>query len=307
MKRKIILLILILLIGAVGVWAYRNRNREIPMVFSGSIEARDVEVGSLVGGRIVTVPVEEGSEVKTGDPIVTLETDLLDLQISEQKAQIAEAKATLARVRKGPRTEELARAKADYENAEAERRRLESLLHDGVIPSQQYDNAATKSATLLQTYTELKRGNRAEDIDQAEASLAREEARLAYLQRQRKETVVVAPVDGRIESIDLRPGDLVAANQPVARILEPNQMWVRVYVPEPKLGLIHVGQEVKVSVDTFPGRFFKGKIVEIRHQGEYTPRNIQTLDQRMELVFGVKVNVEPAPELKPGMTAVVQL
>ena len=264
-------------------------------------------MGSLVGGRVIQIQAQEGDEVKKGDPIITLETDSLDLQISEQKALVAESKATLARVRKGPRSEQLARAKADYENAESERKRLQSLAKEGVIPPQQYDNAATKAATLLEAYNELKNGSRPEDIAEAEAAVARQEARLGYLQRQRKETAVISPVDGRIESMDLRPGDLVAPNQPVAKILEPDQMWVRVYVPEPKLGLIHVGQEVKVSVDTFPGKTYKGKIVEISHQGEYTPRNIQTLDQRMDLVFGAKVRVEPTPELKPGMTAVVQL
>lgn len=307
MKRKILVFVVLLLIAGAAAWTYRNRQDENHLIFSGSIEARDVEVGSLVGGRVVSVHVEEGSEVKAGDPIVTLETALLDLQISEQKARVAQTKATLARVRKGPRSEELARAKADYDNAESERRRLESLSREGVIAPQQYDNAATKAATLLETYNELKRGSRTEDVAEAEAALAREEAHMAYLQRQRKETIVLASAEGRVESMDLRPGDIVAPNQAVARILEPGQVWVRVYVPEPKLGLVHVGQEVKISIDTFPGKFFKGKIVEIKHQGEYTPRNIQTLDQRMEFVFGVKVSIEPSPELKPGMTAIVQL
>jgi HlyD family secretion protein len=82
---------------------------------------------------------------------------------------------------------------------------------------------------------------------------------------------------------------------------------VRVYVPEPKLGLIRDGQEVGITVDTFPNKKFKGRIVEISNQGEYTPRNIQTQEQRMGQVFGVKVEIEPSPELKPGMAAFVQL
>ncbi|HEY7863350.1 MAG TPA: HlyD family efflux transporter periplasmic adaptor subunit, partial [Thermoanaerobaculia bacterium] len=127
------------------------------------------------------------------------------------------------------------------------------------------------------------------------------------LERQRGETVISAPADAVVEALDLRPGDLVAAGHPVARLLEPGQLWVRVYVPEPKLGLVRIGQEVAVEVDSFPERRFPGKIVEIRDRAEYTPRNIQTVDQRMDQVFGVKVEIAPAPELKAGMAALVTL
>jgi len=82
---------------------------------------------------------------------------------------------------------------------------------------------------------------------------------------------------------------------------------VRVYVPEPQLGRVRVGQRAALTVDTFPKREFPGKVVEIRTQSEYTPRNVQTLDQRMDQVFGVKVAIDPVPELKPGMAAMVRL
>jgi len=127
------------------------------------------------------------------------------------------------------------------------------------------------------------------------------------LTRQKGESVVVSPADGIVESMDLRPGDLVAPNQPVARILEPSQIWVRIWVPEPQLGRVRVGQKAAVRVDTFPGREFAGKVVEIRTQAEYTPRNVQTLDQRMDTVFGVKVAIDPVPQLKPGMSATVRI
>jgi multidrug resistance efflux pump len=90
-------------------------------------------------------------------------------------------------------------------------------------------------------------------------------------------------------------------------MLEPNQLWVRVYVPEPELGRVKIGQPAMLTVDTYPKREFPGKVVEIRTQSEYTPRNVQTLDQRMDQVFGVKVAIDPTPELKPGMAASVRL
>jgi HlyD family secretion protein len=300
--------LLILAVAAGGAfWAFRSSRREKPLVLSGSIEARDAEVGSLVGGRVSSVLVPEGATVRAGQPLVIFETDLGALQISEQRAVVGEKRANLAKMRAGPRSEEVVRARAESENAERERRRLKSLLDEGVIGRQQYDDAATKAKTAQESYRELARGSRVEDIRAAEAALEREEQRLAFLLRQSQEAVVKAPADGIVEALDLRPGDLVAANQPVARILEPSQLWVRVWVPEPSLGRVRVGQKAAISVDTFPGREFPGSVVEIREQGEYTPRNIQTLKQRMDQVFGVKVAVEPTRELKAGMAARVRL
>ena len=307
MKKKLILAFLLLLVGAAFFWGFKQYNGEKPLQLSGSIEARDVEVGSLVGGRVLQVHVDEGDRVKKGDPIVTLDASLLDFQIKEQESLVQQAQANLLGVRKGPRTEELQRAKLEWERAAREQKRLEELFREGVIGKQQYDDATTKAATAQQAYRELQHGSRKEDIAAAEAELQSRQNRLAYLQRQREETIVEAPAEGVVESMELRPGDLVTPNQPVARILELDQIWVRVYVPEPKLGLIHTGQNVHIRVDTFPHRVFNGKIVEINNEGEYIPRNIQTLDQRNDQVFGVKVEIQPAPELKPGMAAIVEL
>lgn len=306
MKKVIPIVIVIVFIGT-SLLAYRYFNREKPFVLSGSIEARDADVGSLVGGRVTAIHVKEGEAVKAGQPLVTLDSDLLNLQILEQESNLAEARAQLARVQKGPRSEELSRARIDWENAERDRQRMETLSQEGVVSTQAYDQAKTKAENAQQYYRELDRGSRIEDIRAAQAAVAREEGRLAYMKRQLKETVILAPSDGIVESLELRPGDLLAANQSAVRILEHDQVWVRVYVPEPSLGLVKKGQKVGVTVDTFPGRRFDGVITEINQQGEYTPRNVQTLDQRFDQVFGVKVSIPNAPELKPGMAALVQL
>lgn len=282
-------------------------RRPKPLALSGSIEARDVEIGSLMGGRIRRVLVDEGATVSAGQSIVEFETDLIDLQIAQQEAHVAQSKAALAKALRGPRSEEIARARATHQNDERERQRQKALLDSGVVGRQSYDAAATAAETSAQTLRELETGTRPEDVDAARAALNADEKQLGYLQRQRKESTVVAPADGVIESMDLRPGDLVGANQPVAKMLEPSQLWVRAFVPEPELGRVRVGQKALLTVDTFPKREFPGKVVEIRTQSEYTPRNVQTLDQRMDQVFGVKVAIDRAPELKPGMAATVRL
>lgn len=308
MRKRAWLLLALLAAAAAGgaVWLARS-NVPKPFVLSGSIEARDVEVGSLLGGRVAKVLVEEGSQVAAGQPIVEFETDLIDLQIAQQESRVAQARASLAKTLRGPRTEEIARARAAAENAERERRRQASLLERGIVGQQSFDAAATEAKTASETLLELERGSRSEDVAAGRAALEADEKQVAYLRRQAQEAIVRTPADGVIESMDLRPGDLVAPNQPVARMLEPSQLWVRVFVPEPELGRVRVGQKAAVRVDTYPGREFSGRVVEIRTQSEYTPRNVQTLDQRMDQVFGVKVMIERAPELKPGMAATVRL
>jgi len=306
-KRWLILAVIAAAAAGGAVWASRRSSRPKPLVLSGSIEARDVEVGSLMGGRVAKVLVEEGSTVKAGQPLVEFETDLIDLQMAQQRARIAQSRANLAKVVRGPRTEEIARARAAAENAERERQRAQELLRSGIAGQQAYDAAGTAAKTAAETLREAERGSRPEDVDAARAQLDADERQLAYLQRQRQETTVAAPADGVIESMDLRPGDLVGANRPVAKMLEPDQLWVRVYVPEPELGRVRLGQPARLTVDTFPKREFPGKVVEIRSQSEYTPRNVQTLDQRMDQVFGAKVAIDRAPELRPGMAATVRL
>lgn len=308
MKRKpLLILIAVLLAAAAAAWWFLARKNDKPLVLSGSIEARDVEVGSLLGGRVTKVLAEEGMAVAAGQPIVQLETDLIDLQIQQQRAKVEQARANLTKAMRGPRVEEIASARAQAENAEKERLRLRGLLDRGVVPEQQYDTAATQAKTSREAFLQLERGNRPEDIASARATLDAEQRQLGYLERQRAESVVSAPAAGVIESMDLRPGDLVGPNQPVARMLEPSQIWVRVYVPEPQLGRVRIGQKAALTVDTYPKREFPGKVVEIRTQSEYTPRNVQTLDQRMDQVFGVKIGIDPTPELKPGMAATVRL
>ena len=307
MNRKWLLVLPVLALLAGGAIWMSRRGREKPLLLSGSIEARDVEVGSLLGGRVAKVLVDEGSQVAADQPIVQFEADLIDLQIQQQESRIAQSLANLAKTVRGPRAEEIARARATSENAERERRRLESLHAKGIVGQEAYDTAAMQAKTAAEMLRELERGSRPEDIAAARAAVAAEERQLGYLKRQRQESIVRAPAAGVIESIDLRPGDLVAPNQPVAKILEPSQLWVRVYVPEPQLGRVRVGQKAALTVDTFPKREFPGHVVEIRTQSEYTPRNVQTLDQRMDQVFGVQVAIDRAPELRPGMAATVRI
>jgi HlyD family secretion protein len=273
------------------------------LVLAGTFEANDVHVGSLLGGRVDSVFAEEGDSVRTGDRLLTLDASLTDAQIAEQRGLVSEARAHYDLVRRGPRKEDIAKAKVEYDNAESDRKRLEALLKSGVVAQQQYDGAEALASSRRETYRALANGSRPEDIAAARAAVDGAEGRLRYLVRERKESVITAPLRGVVQTLDLRPGDLVAARQPIAVILEAAPVTVRVYVPEPRLGRVHVGQRVDLRIDSYPKRVFAGTIVEIASRAEYLPRNVQTLEQRNDQVFSVKIEADPTPELKPGMAA----
>lgn len=306
MKRALIVIVILAAVGF-GVWrVIGTRNTDTRLRASGTVEANSAKVGSTIGGRVSAVHAREGQTVAAGAPLVSLETDLLDLSLREQQALISQREADLARALKGPRDEELARGKIEWAAAETDRKRLQALYDDGVIGRREYDAAQVREATSRESLRQLQNGSRREDVAVAKAALARERERLEYLLRQRREMEIVAPFAGTIEVLDLRPGDIVGAAQPVAEVLAAEDLWLRVYVPEPQLGRVVVGQQVSVSIDSHPERSFMGTVVEIRDRGEYTPRNIQTPETRVDQVFGVKVRLEPAPEIKAGMAATVR-
>jgi len=305
-RLKVIVIVLVLAAAAAATIAYYvQARRPKELVLSGSLEARTVNVGSLVGGRVVRVLIDEGSHVAAGQTIVTLETETIDRQIREQQAAIESARANYAKALAGPRPEEISKAAAVAANDEKDRRRLAALYRAGIASKEMLDDTVTKAKGSSDDLRILQKGTRKEDIEAARAEVEQQSRRLDTLMKQRAETNVTSSVNGVVQSFGLRPGDLVAPNQSIAEILESSQLWVRVFVPETELGLVHANMPVRVTVDTFPNESFRGRVGSINPQGEYTPRNVQTQAQRAEQVFGVRVFVDPDPKLKAGMAATV--
>ena len=305
---RIVVIPIVMIIAAIAAFLYYRHSRQPQEVLlSGTLEARTVNVGSLVGGRVTKTLIDEGMHVVTGQLLVTLETETIDRQLSEQRAAIAAAQAALAKAIAGPRPEEVAKAAAIASNDEIERRRQQRLYRYGIVAKELAEEAATKAKTSAEDLRILQKGTRKEDIDAARAEVEARQRKLDTLMKQRAETNVVSTVSGIVQSFGLRTGDIVAPNQTVAEILESSQLWVRVYVPETELGLVAVGQPVRVHIDTYPNEIFGGHVAAVSSQGEYTPRNVQTRAQRAEEVFGVKVLVDPNAKLKAGMAASVDL
>ncbi|HLP76481.1 MAG TPA: efflux RND transporter periplasmic adaptor subunit, partial [Candidatus Paceibacterota bacterium] len=218
--------------------------------------------------------------------------------------------AQLAELEAGPRKEEIAAAKADWEAqvselelARTNAKRAEDLFAQKTISVTERDQSVTRANSLEKNvaaaksrYDLLMAGTRPETVAQARAQLAQTDAQL-------KEMQIAAPSESVLEVLNVKIGDVLAPNQQIATLLLPH-LWVRVYVPEPWLGRIKLGDQVKVRVDAFPRKDFAGVVEQINREAEFTPRNVQTVEERVKQVFGVKVRLDSASnELRAGMSA----
>jgi len=335
-------------------------RKETGLAGSGTVEARNIRVGSKVGGRIDKVLVREGDRVEAGQVLVTFDdqellASLAESQASAEKAkrgyrreEIAEsraaalgAKADLDMKRNGYRQEDIAAAQADLDRAAAEEtrtrldfERYDALARKDLVSKQQRDTAeANWKVALAQkenarhkleelkrgyrpeevaaaearyeqaraTLDKMERGNRREDIAAAEAAQAYEEARF-------RERQVAAPTRATVEVLDVRPGDLIPPNTPVATLLESDQIYVRIYIPETEISRVKVGDKAAITVDTASRQVFDGVVEQINQQAEFLPRNVQTREERVHQVIGVKIRIDdPSHRVLPGMAADVKL
>lgn len=206
--------------------------------------------------------------------------------------------------------EELDRAIEDYQVAEANQRVREEelqLLERGTREEEK-DEARAQLEEAEQAYAMAAKGYRQEDIDEAKAAVAAAQAAVEAIEVQRQELEVRSGVEGVVEALELRPGDLVPPNGPVLSLLDTSRMWVRAYLPENRLD-VQIGDPFAVTVDSYPNRSFTGKVTYIANQAEFTPRNVQTPEERSKQVFRVKVELgdDARDELRAGMAADVWL
>jgi len=360
LKPVIIVIVLIAIVIAAGFFFGGWFHHDPGLQGSGTVEARNIRVGSEVGGRIDKVLVREGDIVAAGQVLMTFdEKELLASlsqsranaekakrgyrreDIEEARAAAMQAKADYEMRKNGYRKEDIAAAQADVDRAAADEirssldfQRYDALAKKDLVSKQQLDTAeanwkmavaqknnaqhkldelqrgyrpeeiASAEARYRQTQATLDkyvRGNRPEDIDAAKAAMAYDEARF-------RERQVLAPSAASVEVLDVRPGDLIAPNTPVATLLERNEIYVRIYIPETEIYRVHVGQKAQVTVDSVGKQVFDGAVEQINQQAEFLPRNVQTREERVHQVFGVKIRIDDSSHhVLPGMAADVKL
>jgi len=300
-KRRIVAALVVIGIIAVLAWLLSRRQVGTHSV-SGTIEVDEVHVASRYGGRVEKIYAQEGDALPAGRAIV-------ELDAAELRARRDYTAALLEELEHGPRPDEIDAAKHDWESlaaqlqfAKLEQRRAHELFEQKVVSRTELDDANSRAESLRQSadaakkrYDLLVEGTRPERVAQARAQLAEIDAQL-------REMTISAPDDSVLEVLSVKLGDVLAANREVATLLYTQHLWVRVYVPELWLGLIQLGQHVKVCTDSTRDEF-TGTIEQINREAEFTPRNVQTVADRVRQVFGVKVRLPSNKDkLRAGMS-----
>ena len=247
---------------------------------SGTIEVDEVHVGPRTPGRVEKIFAQEGDRLHAGQPIVQLEASEM----------LARRDLAAAQIETALRDVDSQTALLDFLRDDAKRQ--QDLLKRKVISptdAQRSDSSARAQDKIVEA-AKMR-------VVQARAQLADIDAQLAEMQ-------VKAPTDSVLEVLSVKVGNVLPANREVATLLLPGHLWVRVFVPEPWLGLIKVSDKVRVRVDSFPDKDFEGVVEQVSRQAEFTPRNVQTVADRIRQVFGVKIRLPSNDDhLRAGMSA----
>jgi HlyD family secretion protein len=298
---------------------------------SGQVEATDVPVAAPVGGRVIQLGVDEGDRVNAGDPIATLDTADAQLGLGRARAERDQANAQLRLLRAGSRPEDIRQAEAqvaaaqadagaaevELASAEADVARFEALLASNSGSRKQRDDAVTRRdvaekrvqasrdriRAAAENAARLRAGSRPEEIDGARARIAAADVQIATWHKAIADATIVAPIAGIVTQTLIDVGELAAPRAPIVVVTDLDRAWANVYVDEPIVPRLRVGQPLTVLTDA-GGAGIPGTIAVIAEKAEFTPRNVQTAKERVNLVFRVKLTVTRADDrLKPGMPA----
>jgi len=300
--------------------------------FTGTVEATEVEVSSEVGGTVKEVFVSEGEKVRAQKQLLQIDPTVLQLQLEQALAALESAKAKLVEARSGAKAEEIEHAMAGVEHAEAAAEgaekalstaeenleRIEALYDSGVVSKQEVDEARARYDQCLTNFETararvkmakaqlalIRSGVKKETLQVLEANVKQAEKAVRLAEANLKKTDITAPIDGVVASVNISPGEMVTPGTSLITIVDIDNLWVEVFIPERILGRIYLGQEVNISSTSYPGKKFRGKVSYISPEAEFTPEKANTEEERADKVFKVKVRVlEGLDVLKSGMSA----
>ena len=331
MTRKVVIAAAVLACAAIGAC---RKDQTADTMASGYVEATSVRVSSRVAGRIASVAAVEGARVEAGALIATVATTDVDFALQRARAERDQAGAQLQLLQAGSRPEDIRQAEAnvavaqsdvvaleaELASARADEERFEQLVRKNAGSTKQRDDAVTRRqlaeaklrasndrlAAARAAVDRLKAGARPQEISSARARVQAVTAQIDALEHDRTEATITAPIAGIIGSRLAEPGELVAVGTPLALIVDLDRAWANAYVQEPLVPSLRIDQPATVITDA--GDRIAGRITFISPKAEFTPRNVQTPDERAKLVYRVKVSVDNRNGvLKPGMPVTIDL
>jgi HlyD family secretion protein len=318
-KRIITTLLSLVFLVACGLQP--GEEAETGIRASGFIESQVYTLASSIGGRVVAVAVTQGNHVPAGQRLITMDSTALERVRDQAQAGVSAAQAALDGIRNKPRRADIAAAEAAYAAALAEIDSAEAtldLLELSYAPFQPPDpdlHAAQSAIDVAQASARVEKakldqveaGPMPGEIAVAEAALREAEAALVSVEEQLQQMTIESPIDGRVGSILVKRGEVVAPGEALIHVIDPDQLTLTVYLPATEVAHIQSGDPVIIQVDAYPETAFQGKVRRIADQAQFTPTDVQTQKERVKLVFQVEISVEdPGEKLSPGMPADAQ-
>ncbi len=323
MKKIIIFLaILVFVISFIIIKNLKNKKEDEFIINSGNIEVKEINLAFKTIGRIIELQFEEGEKVKKDEIMARIESDEIEKELELKKAILEEAKIKYEELKKGAREQEIKEGEANLKAREIEKEkakkdfeRAEFLFKNGAISEQKmeefkkiYDISIANFAKAKENMSLILEGTRKEIILAQEKKIKQAEASIEIIENKLKDTILKSPVDAVVLSKNSEVGEISNPNVPVYTIGDLNNPYVKVYIKEDKLGLIKIGQSAEIISDTYPDKIYEGVVNYISSEAEFTPKNIQTKEERTKLVFEIKISVKNEnDELKPGMPVDVKI
>ena len=305
------------------------------LLVQGNIEAKEIDLNSKLAGKIQEIKVKEGDKVKAGDVLIVINSDaimakkeqaqaLIEAASGQVKAAEAAKEAAVAvaeKAQNGTRPQELAEAKAGFDLAQKTYNRVKSLYESGACSQATFDEASTQYEVYMQQYEMAKQGARSEDkttanatVEQAESaveaakgSLLEARGGLDEVNSYLNDTIIKAPIDGTIASINMEVGELVSTGLALATISNLNEPWVEVNVKETDLSMVKLGQEVTITLLSYLKQHFKGKIVRVNEKPDFATKRATNNNGDFDVLsYGVKIELQNEDKtIYAGMTAIV--
>lgn len=298
--------------------ACSNSDNGKPIEATGTLESKYVTLSSRTTGEIKMLSLEEGDRVKAGDTLVVIDPENAAIQVKNTQAALELAQAQYQLLLNGARKEDILmaesqvnQAKISFDNAKIDKDRYERLYAASTVTKRQledmqerYDLAVQQLKSAEENDKKMKHYARPEELQQAKARVDQAAASVEAARKQLRDAYIVSPINGTIVKKYVERGESVSMLSNLLKVTDQSLMELMLYVSETELARVKLGADVDVSIDSFKGKVYKGKVVFISPDAEFTPKNIQTKDERTKLVFGVKVDIQnPGFELKAGLPA----
>jgi HlyD family secretion protein len=297
MKFNVAALVLLLLFGC-------SNNQKGEILASGTIEGTEINLSAEVAGKVKEVRVEEGSAVQKSDTLALLNHQTADIELKQAEANLAASEAQYRLLARGSRREDILQAEANFKNAEMELQRMTKLVQDGTVTQKQVDDAQTKYVVSQQALEKLKHGALPEELQGAIARRDQAGAQADLIRKRIRDSFIISPTRGIVTLKSVEVGEYVNVGANLFRIVDLGKVKLTIYANETEVGKIKIGAPAKVMIDANPGKEYDGVVTFISPVAEFTPKNVQTKEERTKLVFGVKIEVQnPEGALKPGLPA----